>query len=967
MVRLTRSRDRNALARLLYRPQLENLEDRLPPGNLLTWLGWAAPGTPNDPDPEPATMEAGVVDPSLTVDQGAAADPSAAASAEDQYPGFLLDSAPEDANQPAPSSDVTPPDIGAPDASSPVQTGKQASSHDNGLADPLAVFSTDFMGTDGDSAAAPTGDGSFGGTPAAVLAIGLEGPAPAPVSLPEGTSATISGAMDVGTHTPELSPQVLAALAGSATPVPAARMAGEAAASPRSGDTPAAPAAASVASPVLPQDSVPSVSAPDSQRVLDTLASQPLSFVANEGQAGPQVNFVSQGNGYALALSPTTAVLAFHGYVAPAEASGNSAGTVLAMQLDGANPDAQPVGLNELAARSNYFIGNDPSQWHTDVAQYARVAYQNVYPGIDLTYHGTSQQELEYDFTVTPGADPGAIRLQFQGADAVQLDSAGNLDLHTASGDVVQHAPVLYQEVGGVRQTVPGQFVLEGNQVGIQVGAYDHTQPLVIDPTISYSTFLGGSGEDSGNAIAIDTQGNAYVTGFTNDQFYQSQPFPLTPYAFSYNLNSGMQLVFVSRFDPNGALVYSSVFGSLGYNNAHGIAVDSLGDAYVTGGMNGAGFPTTPGAYRTSKYSPQYEDQDAFVTQLDPAGDALVYSTLIGAPWNDDVGESIAVDSVGHAFITGFANNQTFPPMNGLYPTTPGCFQPYPGVSADGHIFDAFVTEFTADGSGLIYSSYLGGPGMAIGYGIALDQADNAYVAGVTSDGFPVTLGAFQTIYGGPPPDSGYPPTDAFVVKVDASGSSLVYSTYLGGSLDDAAYGVAVDSNGDAYVTGTTESPDFPTANAIQPSLGLGTNSSYDAFVTEMNPAGNGLVYSTYLGGTGDDQGNAIAVDSSGTATVTGWTQSSYDFPVVNALPGYPGNPFVTRLSPGGLSFVYSTHIPGGSGSGNGVAVDDAGNAYVTGIIYTMMYGGGFPLVNAYQSTYGGSGDAFVLKLLPPS
>jgi hypothetical protein len=447
---------------------------------------------------------------------------------------------------------------------------------------------------------------------------------------------------------------------------------------------------------------------------------------ANQGQTDTQVNFLARGPGYALFLTPSEAVLGLQKPAAAGASPGAAApapgGDVLRMQLVGAAATPQVVGLDQLPGTSNYFLGNDPAQWHTDIPNYARVEYQGVYPGVDLAYYG-NQRQLEYDFVVAPGATPGVVRLSFQGTEGMALDAQGDLVLHTVGGDVVEHAPVLYQESGGVRQPVWGRYVLEGGgQVGFAVGAYDASRPLVIDPVLSYSTYLGGTGLDNGSGIAVNSSGNAYVTGYTTS----------------------------------------------------------------------TDFPTTAGAFQTT--SPA--DYNAFVARLNATGTGLVYSTYLGGSGLDQ-SFAIAVNSSGEAYVTGETESTDFP-------TTPGAFQT---TSRGGVGGDAFVSKLNATGTALVYSTYLGGSGSEVGYGIAVDSSGDAYVTGYTdSSDFPITPGAFQTTSAGGP--------DVFVAKLNGSGTGLVYSTYLGGSGNDQGFGIAVDSAGNAYVTGAASSTDFPRASA---------------------------------------------------------------------------------------------------------------------------------------------------------
>jgi len=732
-------------------------------------------------------------------------------------------------------------------------------------------------------------------------------------------------------------------------------------------------------------------------RVVGTYGKRPLSFEANQGQTDSEVRFLSRGKGYSLFLTSNEAVLSLQsrdregatttphledqfGRLASARGSGwlfrerwgepegpagrgrvphgpnpnrDRKGAVLRMKLVGANRSPRVTGLEELPGKSNYFIGNDPAKWRTNVPTYAKVRYENVYSGIDLVYYG-NQRQLEYDFVVAPGADSRAIRLAIQsrdgeGAAPLRIDGQGDLVLEAEGSELRLHQPVIYQEISGARQSVDGKFVLqEEHQVGFQVASYDGSKPLIIDPVLSYSTYLGGSGTDYGNGIAVDSQGNAYVVGRTTSvDFPTASPFPAVPLRGGFGGGNGD--AFVAKFDSQGRLVFSTYLGGNGYDEGSDVAADPAGSVYVTGSA-GPNFPTA------NAFQAAYGggDADVFVTKLNAAGSALVYSTYVGGS-GDDGGFGIAVDSSGNACVTGLTASTNFP--------TASAFQ----AAYGGGGTDAFVTKLNAAGSALVYSTYLGGYNSEYAAGIAVDSTGNAYVTGQTSltkyenvsvSSFPTTPGAFQTRFGG----GSY---DAFVAKLNASGTALVYSSFLGGNGNDFGTGIAVDSSGTAYVTGNTASidlsvsNDFPTVNALQPKPGFFS----DAFVTKLNAAGSALVYSTYLGGNGNDSGQGIAVDSSGNAYVTGWTGST-NFPTANpvqaALRGN-GDVFVAKLNAAGSALIYSTYL-GGSGAnmGEGIAVDSSGNAYLTG--YTLS--SNFPTgPGAFQAAFGGNADAFVVKL----
>jgi hypothetical protein len=661
-------------------------------------------------------------------------------------------------------------------------------------------------------------------------------------------------------------------------------------------------------------------------RVMDSYGKLPLSFEANRGQTARQVKFLARGPGYTLFLTGDAAVLSLHR---------QKANAVLRMRLLGANARASVTGANALPGKSNYFIGSDPSQWHTNVPTYSAVKYAGVYPGIDLVYHG-NQRLLEYDFLVAPGADPQTIGIRFQGARKLTVNREGALVIGLGGSEVIEPAPVVYQEIGGQRQTVAGRYVLRGRgRVGFSVAEYDRRQPLVIDPTLVYSTYLVGGGWYSGGGVAVDASGNAYVTGGTG-----SSDFPTTPGAFQTAFGGGHTHAFVTKLNATGsAVVYSTYLGGSSLDYGNGIVVDATGNAYVTGQTWSSDFPTTQDAFQTYPSG----RGDAFVTKLNAAGSALVYSTYLGGG-DAAGGNGIAVDASGNAYVTGSADS-------GGFPTTPGAFQ-----TSSGGAGGAFVSKLNAAGSALVYSTYLAGNDNAYVYGngISIDASGEAYVTGGTSSpNFPTTPGAFQTTFAG---GAGC----AFVSKLNAAGSALVYSTFLGGS--GGAEGIAVDASGNAYVTGLTNSADFPTTpGALQTAYG----GNADAFVSKLNVAGSALVYSTYLGGNSEDFGTGITVDASGNAYVTGTTYSS-DFPTTTGTfqTTYAGNAdaFVSKLNASGSTLLYSTYL-GGSGmdEGTGIALDASSNAYVVGITDSID----FPTTpGAFQTTtYGAKGNIFVSKL----
>jgi uncharacterized repeat protein (TIGR01451 family) len=713
-----------------------------------------------------------------------------------------------------------------------------------------------------------------------------------------------------------------------------------------------------IASRTAEQTSVPSLARPtsdsqperrDSAQLREFAARLPLSFEQNVGQLDSLAKFSAHGAGYNLFLTSTGAVLELRHNSSKtfpktrkeqSHAQRRASSSVLAMNLLGANAQAIAKGVDELPGRINYFIGNDRSKWRTDVSTFRAVRYDGIYPGISLTYYG-NQKELEYDFIVAPNADPQNIQLAFASTARCRISTKGDLLLRTTAGEIRQRKPVVYQEVEGQRRFVTGHFVLTGKQtVGFEIGPYDHTKELIIDPTLVYSTYLGGSGDDLGSSIAVDSNHNIYLAGTTS-----STNFPLQGAA--YGADAGLADIFVTKIDAAGAnILYSTYIGGSGQDRGDGLAIDTNGNAYVVGRVDSSSvnFPTTAGSF-----APNYRggDFDGIVFKLNAQGNALVYSGFLGGEENDST-EGVVVDPTGNAYVTGGTKSSAFP-------TTINAYQ---GTRAGDT--DAFLTKINSAGSGLVYSTYLGGSGTDRGSGIAIDSSGNAYVSGFTSASDFPTENAFQNGFGGS--------FDAFVAKFDTNGngvSSLIFCSYLGGTGDDKAYGIAIDNGGNnVYVSGQTSSNNFPLLVPAQPTFG----GSFDGFVAKISTAGT-KVYATYLGGSADDRGSGIAVDAAGAAYVTGFT-SSTNFPTVTPLQLSNGggfDAFVTKLNPAGNAFVYSTYL-GGSGnesntstgtSTNPIALDAAGNAYISGFTTSTN----FPTATPLQFNNAGGQDSFVVKI----
>ena len=591
-----------------------------------------------------------------------------------------------------------------------------------------------------------------------------------------------------------------------------------------------------------------------------------------------------------------------------------------------------PEGSDLLSHLTNYFYGNDPSKWIKGAKNYSKVVYKNIYDNIDLSYF-YNEDGLKYEFYLKKGAKVSDIKVAIEGADIINNDKT--LELKTSLGSISDSGLFSFKPTS--KEKIDTDFELysenvygfDFNNYNIYTNGDEVSEDIVIDPLI-YSTFLGGTSYDYGRGIAIDSSGCAYVTGYT-----QSTDFPTTVGAWDSTYNNIE--VFVTKFNAAGtALLYSTFLGGTSSDYGYGIAVDSSGCAYVTGYTSSSNFPTTVGAWDTI-----YNNTDVFVTKFDLTT-SLSYSTFLGGS-SSEYCYAIAVDSSGCAYVTGYTYSSDFP-------TTPGAYDTIYNS------YDVFVTKFNSAGTALLYSTYLGGNSSEYGYGIAVDSSGCAYVTGYTySSDFPTTVGAWDTTYYN---------GDVFVTKFNSAGTALLYSTYLGGSSSEYGYGIAVDSSGCAYVTGYTYSSDFPTT------VGAWDTSYYntDLFVTKFNSAGTALLYSTFLGGTSYEYNSQygasqIAVDSSGCAYVTGYTQSS-DFPITSGAYDSTFNGstdvFVTKFNSGGTALVYSTYL-GGSSSDypyGGIAVDSSGCAYVMG--YTNS--SNFPTTpGAWDTSYYNT-DLFVTK-----
>jgi hypothetical protein len=748
----------------------------------------------------------------------------------------------------------------------------------------------------------------------------------------------------------------------------------------------------------------PRGSSVDTPRWEKAYAQLPMGFEENRGQAARDVKFVSHGSGYALSLAPQEIDIALLRHRAMTASPLHRAAalralrearkaiktTVIRMQLEGANASPAIAAEEPLPGKSNYFIGNNREKWVTDVPSYARVKYSEIYPGVDVEFYG-NQRHLEYDFTVAPGGDPEAIALKIEGALKLAIDSHGDLILHTTDGDAKFQKPILYQMVGAERREVAGNYTLSsGNRVTFAIAEYDRSLPLVIDPLLTYSTFLGGTGEETGFGIAVDASGDAFVGGFTS-----STDFPVTSATAFQSTNTlpAGGCGFVTEIDPAGAhQLYSTYLcgatpGPSGnFDEVFGIAVDTAGKVYVTGTAFSTDFPTVNGLTTPTNNVAG----SVFVSKLDPSASgtpSLLYSTFFGG-LSGSFGSSIAVDNSGNAYVGGQTFSDPGTTASGSFPITTGAFQPALS-SAAGNAFLTRIDTTKSGDAGLIYSTYLGGNGANsnvnppnnLGFGetitgVAVDTSNNAYVTGETSStgtSFPTSANAFQGSANPSNMEGG-----AFVTRIDttkANAASLVYSTYLEGSTFDAATGIALGPNNVAYVTGSTNSLDFPTTAGAFQTTGATSGVVFITLIDTTMTGNSSVPYSTFFGGTGSDTSFGVQADGNGNAYIVGSTASP-DFPITPfvqpaSLPNPFGSPFVVKLSPKGKGVadrIYASYF-GGSGDGNpndpdqgnAIAIDSHGNAYITGETFSSTL---WPITSgAFQATLNGTSDAFVAKL----
>ena len=698
-------------------------------------------------------------------------------------------------------------------------------------------------------------------------------------------------------------------------------------------------------------------------------AGMPLWFEANQGQVDSPAQFIARTPDSRFLISPDAAQIVLCKLTAQRAFSARS----VRMQFVGASGAAQISGAEELSGKINYMVGNNPSHWQTGVATFARVCVGDLYPGVSLAYYG-NQRQLEYDLTVAPDADPGVIAIHFDGADRVSISPSGELVLTLGDSEVRQPKPFIYQTINGSRKEISGGYrMLDAHTVAFAVGDYNHNLPLVIDPILSYSTYFGATASTTAWKVAVDANGFVYVAGETLSANMS------TPGAFQANLAGGSYIgdAFVAKFgytDTN--LIYCTYLGGSQDDLASALAVDSAGDVFLTGYTVSPNFPTNNALFpkiRGHSFSQTIYTPNAIVAELYTNGSRLLYSTYLGGSGNvitgaGDVGTGIAVDSAGDAYVTGYTSSTNFPATNSLVYQLSGVTNTFNHLAGS---CNAFLAKIGPGGTNLLYSTYFGGNNIDEAWGVAVDGTGAACLVGSTdSQDFPTNnplqpyLGATTNL------DYGY---NAFVARFGPSGTNLIYSTFLGGTNNDFGYGVAVDSAGNAYVTGGTSSPNFPVTATNVPALfnGLTNNlAGYllttNAFLSKLGPKGTNLLYSVVFGGFGEDTGYGVALDSAGEAFVAG-TTSSTNFPTLNASgllaatnSGYD-DVFVTAFNTNGSALLYSVYLGGANNDiGYGIALDQAGDAYVVG----QTLSSNFLTNNALHASLNGPGDAFLAKIL---
>ena len=695
----------------------------------------------------------------------------------------------------------------------------------------------------------------------------------------------------------------------------------------------------------------------DTAQIAEAYGKIPLAFTLNQGQTDSQVKFTSAGNGCSMFFTPTgtTFLLSRETEQSVAKRSVKISAEDMTPTADtereyesfaaktvfvDANQNPEVVGEERLAWNNNYFIGSEPAKWQTDVPNYGKIRMKEVYSGIDLVYYG-NKNHIKYDFVVKPGENPSQIVLKYDlgadGGNSLSINANGELVVKTPLGDIIEKKPYAYQKIDGKDAEVSIAYKIidaSANSFGFEIGAFNTNTDLYIDPELVYSTFLGGSeveiGDNDRIGVAVDSSGNTYITGTT-----YSPDFPVTALPIDGHFD-GASDGFVCKLNSSGtALVYSTYIGGTRKDCLNAIAVDSAGNAYVTGWSNSSNFPTTHGEKNKG-------NNDITVVKINASGNALEYATMFGGLDSED-SWAITLDSSGHAYVVGRTWSINFPTTEHAYD------QNYKGNR------DGFVAELTVSGDAFVYSTFLGGNNYDALYDICIDDDGNAYVVGDSfSSDYPTTNDAYDRTYHG-----GY---DIIISKLNPTGTALVYSTYIGGNDNDAAYFMSLDSERNVYFSGASYSLDYPTtANAFDT-----THNGYvDVICGKLDVSGSNLLYSSFVGGTGGDWGSAISVCSSGIMTITGSTDSK-NFPTTadgfDTANNGNSDVFLIRIDPNSANqLVFSSYLGGrGVDRGCDMAVDSNNCIYLSGITRSAD----FPTTTmAFDQSHNGGHDAFITKL----
>jgi len=686
----------------------------------------------------------------------------------------------------------------------------------------------------------------------------------------------------------------------------------------------------------------------------------PIYITENRGQSDSRAKYYFQSSDASVFFTRRGLALS----LADRRRSGRTWG--LRLNFVGARRGARPSGVGRTPAVVSDFRGRR-SEWRTRIPTFSGVTYREVWPGVDVVYSGRSGR-LKYSFVVKPGADPGSIRLRWRGATGVALNRRGQLAVSTPARRLVDDAPVSFQRVGGRRSAVDSAFAVgQGHTYGFRVGGYDRSRPLVIDPAMLVNAgYIGGAKDDMANNVALDRRGNLFVTGGTGSSDFPAKVGP------DRSFNGGLEDVFVAKVRPDGSgLKWVSYLGGSQRETGIGMAVDRAGNAYVSGSTSSADFPTRGGPDLTYNGG----QQDGFVAKITADGSRLAYSGFVGGSTmtpsfipNNEQANGLAVDAAGSAYLAGFTPSSA---ADG-FPVTPGSLD----TTHNGFI-DTFVAKVRPNGSGLVYAGYIGGAGADPGTGLAVDARGNAYVNGFTGsdqssfpdgDGFGSVPG-FDRAFNGPP---GPAPGDAFVAKVNPSGSALAYATYIGGSGGEQPFGNAVDRKGNVYLTGYTTSTQktFPVRRGPDLTYNGGSSAAPpggDAFVAKLNPLGTRLLYAGYIGGSRDE--TAVGIDIQGGHAYVAGSTTSRNFPARNGpdrtYNGGREDAFLAKVKRDGSGLSYAGYVGGSLRDGAiGLAVDDSGDAWLSGSTESRQRS--FPAVVGPDLTFNGpfgDSDAFVARV----